>query len=386
MIRQYRLRNYNFRLLLWVFSLSILGVLLVGSANRSLMLRQLFGVVLGVSAMIAVSLMDYSWIMHFKWIFYAANLVMLALVILNGHSSHGATRWIQVGPIVIQPVEVTKVLLVIFFAGYFMERENELNDIKTILKSIVLAAAPLSLIFMQPDLKNTLTILVIFAILYYVAGISYKVIAIIVLILTLAGGSLALYLFNVETKPFFLRDYQWERVIAFRSTDNESSQDDNRQQLNSVMAIGSGMLTGKGLNNDDAQSANKGNFISEIDNDFIFAVAGEEMGFIGCAGIILLLLLVVLECIRTGSRAKDLAGRLIGCGIGAIIAIQSFINIGVATMLLPNTGTPLPFISYGLTSLVSLYIGIGFVLNVGLQTRIRLAEVRARRFGKDGSL
>jgi rod shape determining protein RodA len=350
------------------------------------MLRQLFGVALGVSAMIAVSLMDYSWIMHFKWIFYAANLVMLALVILNGHSSHGATRWIQVGPIVIQPVEVTKVLLVIFFAGYFMERENELNDIKTILKSIVLAAAPLSLIFMQPDLKNTLTILVIFAILYYVAGISYKVIAIIVLILTLAGGSLALYLFNVETKPFFLRDYQWERVIAFRSTDNESSQDDNRQQLNSVMAIGSGMLTGKGLNNDDAQSANKGNFISEIDNDFIFAVAGEEMGFIGCAGIILLLLLVVLECIRTGSRAKDLAGRLIGCGIGSIIAIQSFINIGVATMLLPNTGTPLPFISYGLTSLVSLYIGIGFVLNVGLQTRIRLADVRARRFGKDFSL
>ncbi|MEE3437452.1 MAG: FtsW/RodA/SpoVE family cell cycle protein, partial [Lachnospiraceae bacterium] len=241
-------------------------------------------------------------------------------------------------------------------------------------------------IFMQPDLKNTLTILVIFAILYYVAGISYKVIAIIVLILTLAGGSLALYLFNVETKPIYLRDYQWERVIAFRSTDNESSQDDNRQQLNSVMAIGSGMLTGKGLNNDDAQSANKGNFISEIDNDFIFAVAGEEMGFIGCAGIILLLLLVVLECIRTGSRAKDLAGRLIGCGIGAIIAIQSFINIGVATMLLPNTGTPLPFISYGLTSLVSLYIGIGFVLNVGLQTRIRLADVRARRFGKDGSL
>jgi len=99
-----------------------------------------------------------------------------------------------------------------------------------------------------------------------------------------------------------------------------------------------------------------------------------------------LLLLVVLECIRTGSRAKDLAGRLIGCGIGSIIAIQSFINIGVATMLLPNTGTPLPFISYGLTSLVSLYIGIGFVLNVGLQTRMRLAEVRARRFGKDGSL
>ena len=219
----------------------------------------------------------------------------------------------------------------------------------------------------------------IFSLLYYAAGLSYKVIAIILLILSLAGGSLALYLFNAETKPFFLRDYQWERVMAFRSSDSSSSADDNRQQLNSVTAIGSGQLTGKGLNNQDAQSANKGNFISEIENDFIFAVAGEELGFVGSAGIVILLLLVVLECIRTGSRAKDMAGRLIGCGIGAIIAIQSFINIGVATMLLPNTGTPLPFISYGLTSLVSLYIAIGFVLNVGLQTRIRLSEVRARR-------
>lgn len=386
MIRQYRLRNYNFRLLLWVFSLSILGVLLVGSADSSLMLRQLLGVLLGVTAMVAVSLMDYSWIMHFKWIFYVINLLMLAMVILNGHSSHGATRWISIGGIVVQPVEVTKVLLVIFFAGYFMDNENSLNNIKTLIKAVLLAAAPLALIFSQPDLKNTLTILVILAILYYVAGLSYKVIAIIVLILSLIGGSLALYLFNVETKPFFLRDYQWERVIAFRTSDSSTSTDDNRQQLNSVTAIGSGQLTGKGLNNEDAQSANKGNFISEIENDFIFAVAGEEMGFIGCAGIIILLLLVVLECIRTGSRAKDLAGRLIACGIGSIIAIQSFINIGVATMILPNTGTPLPFISYGLSSLVSLYIGIGFVLNVGLQTRIRLSDVRARRFGKDGVL
>ena len=383
MIRQYRLRNYNFRLLLWVFSLSILGVLLVGSANRSLMLRQLFGVGLGITAMVIVSLMDYSWIMHFKWIFYSINLGMLSMVLIRGHSSHGATRWISIAGFVIQPVEVTKVLLVIFFAGYFMDKENELNNIKTILKSIILIAAPLSLIFSQPDLKNTLTILIIFALLYYTAGLSYKVIAIIILIMSLAGGSLALYLFNAETKPFFLRDYQWERVMAFRTSDSSESTDDNRQQLNSVMAIGSGMLTGKGLNNDDAHSANKGNFISEIDNDFIFAVAGEELGFIGCAGIIILLLLVVLECIRTGSRAKDQAGRLIACGIGSIIAIQSFINIGVATMLLPNTGTPLPFISYGLTSLVSLYIGIGFVLNVGLQTRIRLSDVRARRTGKD---
>ena len=139
------------------------------------------------------------------------------------------------------------------------------------------------------------------------------------------------------------------------------------------------MLTGKGLNNSDVSSANKGNFIPEVQTDFIFAVAGEELGFLGSAGIIILLLLIVLECLITSRKAKDLSGKLLCCGIASIVAIQSFINIGVATRMLPNTGTPLPFVSYGLTSLVSLYIGMGMVLNVGLQTRIQVAKPRRRR-------
>ena len=135
-------------------------------------------------------------------------------------------------------------------------------------------------------------------------------------------------------------------------------------------------MTGKGLNNSDVSSANKGNFIPEIQTDFIFAVAGEELGFIGSAGIIILLLLIILECLFTGRRAKDLSGTIICTGMAALIAFQSFINIGVATGILPNTGTPLPFVSNGLSSLVSLYIGIGFVLNVSLQNKVRLSEVR----------
>ena len=133
----------------------------------------------------------------------------------------------------------------------------------------------------------------------------------------------------------------------------------------------SGQLFGKGLNNDAANSVKNGNYISEPQTDFIFAVTGEELGFIGSALIVLLLLVIVLECLKTARRAKDVSGQLICTGMAALIGMQSFVNISVVTGLMPNTGLPLPFVSYGLTSLVTLYFGIGFVLNVGLQSKSR---------------
>ena len=116
-------------------------------------------------------------------------------------------------------------------------------------------------------------------------------------------------------------------------------------------------------------SVKNGNFISESQTDFIFAVAGEELGFLGCVLIVILELLIAFECIHIGRKAKDMAGSLICCGMAALIVFQSFINICVATGLMPNTGIPLPFVSYGMTSLVSFCIGLGIVLNIGLQTR-----------------
>ena len=135
------------------------------------------------------------------------------------------------------------------------------------------------------------------------------------------------------------------------------------------MAIGSGRLWGKGLNNNDIASVKNGNFISEPQTDFIFAVAGEELGFVGAALIVILLFLIVIECILIARKAKDLSGRLIACGMASLIGFQGFVNICVVTGLMPNTGLPLPFVSYGLTSLTTLYIGIGLVLNVGLQPK-----------------
>ena len=172
----------------------------------------------------------------------------------------------------------------------------------------------------------------------------------------------------VQPNQPFLKDYQQERILAFLEPEKYAS-DGAYQQRNSVMAIGSGQLTGKGLNNTTTESVKNGDFILEPSTDFIFAIVGEELGFIGSCIIIALLLLIVIQCILIGRRSQNLSGRIICCGVGGLIGIQSFINIGVATQLIPNTGVPLPFISYGLTSLVSLYIGIGLVLNVGLQPK-----------------
>lgn len=376
MWRQYKLKDYNFRLIIWLVTLSTLGVLLVGSAEPSLQGRQLAGVMLGLSIMFIISLTDFSWIMNFYWIGYGFNILLLLLVIVLGYNAGGATRWITIAGLRFQPVELTKIILVVFFSKYLMENENDVNKPRMILRTAGLIGFPLILVFLQPDLKNTLTITVIFSILYYVAGLSYKIIGgVLTVIIVLGFGFMAIV---TQPNQHLIRDYQRQRIMAFLNPDLDEYNDDRTQQNNSVTAIGSGMLTGKGLNNSDVSSANKGNFIPEVQTDFIFAVAGEELGFLGSAGIIILLLLIVLECLITSRKAKDLSGKLLCCGIASIVAIQSFINIGVATRMLPNTGTPLPFVSYGLTSLVSLYIGMGMVLNVGLQTRIQVAKPRRR--------
>ena len=373
MIRQYRLRDYNFRLVFALAALSALGVLLVGSADPSLQFRQLQGVLLGMVMMVIVSLMDFSLVLNFYWIMYVFNLILLTAVWIAGTESKGAERWLNIGGFQFQPTELAKIILILFFARFFMDHEEDLNTLKTLVKSAVLIAIPLFLIFTQPDLKNTITIAILFCVIIYVAGLSYKIIGGAFLIAVPLAVVLLFIIMQPDQK--LLDDYQRGRIMAFFNSEDDAYADDVLQQENSVMAIGSGELTGKGLNNSEVSSANRANFVSENHTDFILSVAGEELGFLGCSAILLLLLLIIFECIRTGLRAKDLSGKLICCGVGGIVAIQGFINVAVVTNLMPNTGTPLPFVSYGLTSLVSLYIGMGFVLNVGLQRNRTYREV-----------
>lgn len=373
MIKQYRLRDYNFRLVIFLIGLTFIGVLLVGSAEPALRNKQFFGMVLGVTIMLIVSLMDFSWILNFYWILYGCNIILLLSVWIFGTESNGASRWLRIGGFQFQPTELSKILIVMFFARFFMEHEENLNTLRTLVQTAILAAIPLMLIFSQPDLKNTITVVILICIMLYLAGLSYKIIGGAILIIV---PLVVVFLFIVvQPNQKLIKDYQRDRIMTFLHSEEEEYSDDVIQQNNSVMAIGSGQLIGKGLNNNEVASANKGNFVSESQTDFIFSVAGEELGFIGGAAILIVLFLIICECIRTGWKAKDLSGKLICCGVASIIAVQGFINICVATGIAPNTGTPLPFVSYGLSSMVSLYTGMGLVLNVGLQKNRDYREV-----------
>ncbi len=379
MIKQYKLRFYNFRLVIFLLAISGIGIELVGTAKQYLQTKQLAGVLMGVILMLILSLIDYSWILNFQWIMYVFNIVMLVGVRLFGDSANGAARWIDLGFIRFQPTELTKIIIILFFAKFFMDHEEDLNTLKTLAQAAILLAIPLGLVYNQPDMKNTITITIMFCIIIYIAGLSYKIIGGAVLIVV----PLLIIFLSIVIQPDqkLIKSYQRNRIMSFLYPENEEYSDDIEQQNNSKTAIASGELIGKKvLDEENSSSVNKGNFVSENQTDFIFAVAGEEYGFLGCSVIILLLFLIAMECIRMSLRAKDLSGKVICCGVGTLVALQSFINICVATGLAPNTGTPLPFVSYGLSSLMSLFIGMGFVLNIGLQSSAYNKEIQKKDF------
>ena len=377
MIRQYKLRFYNFKLVILLLAISLFGVQLVASASPDLRNKQMLGVIFGLILMVILSLMDYSWILNFQWIMYGFNLLMLIGVRLFGSEAGGAARWLEIGGFRFQPTELSKIIIILFFAKFFMDHEDDINTFRVLAESAILLAVPLALIYAQPDMKNTITVTILFCILLYVAGLSYKIIGGAILI----AVPLAVIFLSIVVQPdqTLIKDYQRQRIMSFLYPENEEYQDDIEQQNNSKTAIASGELVGKKLNgDDDVSSVNEGNFVAENQTDFIFAVAGEEYGFIGCTILVVLLLLISLECIFMSLRAKDLAGKILCCGVGSIVATQSFLNICVATGMAPNTGTPLPFVSYGLTSLVSLFIGMGLVMNVGLQSSTYNKELKKR--------
>ena len=364
--KPYRLKDYNFTLVILVFALSILGILVIGSAKESYQGKQIIGLILGIIIMVIVSLIDYVWILNFYVFLYAFAILSLGAVLVIGEEVNGATRWIDLGFTTFQPSELAKILLILFFAKFLMDHEEDVSDKMTIIKYAILSAIPLALIVVEPNLSTTNCTALGRCWMIYIAGVSYKFIGTVLLILI----PITVIFLGIVVQPDqkLLKDYQQKRILAFLEPEKYAS-DEAYQTKNSIMAIGSGQLTGKGLDNNTTTSVKNGNFILEPQTDFIFAIVGEELGFIGSSIVIALLLLIVIQCILIGLRSQDLAGRIIGCGVGGLIGFQSFINIGVTTGIIPNTGVPLPFVSYGLTSLVSLYIGIGFVLNVGLQPK-----------------
>lgn len=364
MFKNYRVRDYDFKLILMVVALTVIGILAVGSAKESVQNKQILGFIMGSFLMIVLSFFDYSFFLKFHWLIYFFNMVLLILVHFIGEEVNNATRWLSIAGIQFQPSEMTKIMLILFYSQFIMKHRENINSLKNMLLMVLLLFPPLLLVYKQPDLSTSIVIIVIFCIIWYIGGLDYKI---IIGVFSIAiPTAIILLVLVLQPDQTLIETYQQTRILAWLEPEKYAT-GAAYQQTNAMMAIGSGQLWGKGLNNNMIGSVKNGNFISEPQTDFIFTIVGEELGFVGGCAVVILIFLIVLECLNVARKAKDLAGRCIACGMAGLIGFQSFVNIAVATGLFPNTGVPLPFVSYGLTSLVSIYIGMGFVLNVRLQ-------------------
>ena len=364
----FKIKYYNWRLLFLVLALSIIGIVVIGSAvpGGGYQSKQIIGLIGSVIVMFVVSIINYNSLLKLHWLIYGVCIILLLLVLLVGKEVNGATRWIRIAEgIQLQPSEFAKIMMVMFWAWLLGHNPDFLKKWRNIFLSFALTAVPLLLIVAEPDLSTTLLTTCIFIVSMFIGGISYKKIGIIIAVIVPIAIGLVIYIQTPNQK--LLKTYQLKRILSYINPDEY---DDLRyQQDNSVLAIGSGQLNGKGLYNDSADSVKNGNYLLEPQTDFIFAIIGEELGFVGGLVVLALLFLIATECIICGTRAPNLSGRLICFGVATIIVFQTFINVGVATELLPNTGIPLVFVSYGLSSLVSIYAGIGLVLNVGINRK-----------------
>ena len=349
--QKYQFKNYNWVLIGAVLILSGMGVLFINSADSSYTSKQLVGLIFCTGVMLFLSVVNFNFVCGFNRVLYMINIVLLVLVKLVGVSVNGAQRWINLGFTRLQPSELTKIIMIIFVAVYIQEHEEDFMEWKVLLKLALLCALPLFLVVIEPNLSTTLDITFILLSVIFVGGFSMALIKkwlkIIIPVMIPLGF---LFIWYIQTpNQILLHDYQVTRIMTFLEPSKYSSTS-AYQQDNSVMAIGSGKLYGKGLN-----------------NNTIADVTVADTGFVGSVIVIALLAIIVIECLKTAYVAKNMSGRLIASGMAALIGFQSFINIGVATEFLPNTGLPLPFVSYGLTSLLSYMAGIGIVLNIGLQ-------------------
>ena len=359
----YSFWRLDFILILFTLILSTIGVLAITSSNESLRNKQIIGIVVSLVIMFLFSMIDYHRLIDLYWFGYIVSLALLMIVILKGHDSHGASRWIQIGGFTFQPSEITKIMLILFFAKFIMKYRDRIRSISFVMLCVLLLAPPVFLVLKQPDLSTSIMLLVIFTSILFVGGMDRRLLTTVMMVVV-PLSILVIVSASWKNSPF-LKLYQQKRILSWLHP--EDYPEDAYQTLNSMMAIGSGQFSGKGLHTNEINSVLNSGYISESSTDFIFTVIGEELGFLGSILVVLLLLAIVLKCLYIARRSRDFSGMLIAVGVAAWLGFQGFLNIGVATGVNPNTGIPLPFVSSGLTSLVCEFAGIGCVLNVAMQ-------------------
>lgn len=352
-------RHFDFWLLGAVSVLVIIGIAMIDSAiagnielieNQAVERQAIFAAV-GIALILFISLMDYHLWVAISRVLYIILAIFLGITLFAGETAFGSSRLLNIGFETIQPSEMAKIAIIILLADFFARHKTRINQPIWIIRSLILPLILVILIILQPDLSTSIVLLVIWFSLLWASGLKVKLLVIFV------GSALLLSIISFP----FLETYQQERIITFAFPDPDATFGATYNVNQALISIGSGGLFGEGYGQSPQVQLR---FLKVRHNDFIFSTIAAELGFVGSILILLLLFFLIWRCLRAARLAHDTLGALIAYGVATWIAFQTVVNVGMNLNLLPVTGLPLPFISQGGSSLVSLMIAIGLVESV----------------------
>lgn len=348
-----------------------IGILIINSATHTqgltsdkFVIKQLIVAILGIILLILSLFFDYRVLKEYADLIYILNLLLLVLVLVFGTEISGSKSWIKLGPVNFQPAELAKLGLIVSLASFFSRRRNKLTELKHFVFSCLYVLPVILLVLAQNDLGTVLVLLAIFAGMFYIAGANTKYYLGVVGVVGLLIGSMLIAHFWFGL-PIPLKKYQLMRLIIFWNPKIDPL-GYGYNIIQSKIAIGSGGLLGKGL---FAGTQSQLGFLPEKHTDFIFSVLGEELGFIGVTVILLCYFLLLWRSIKVASEAKDDFGQLLVVGIISMFVFHIFENIGMAIGIMPITGIPLPFISYGGSSLLTNILAVSLIINVNIRKK-----------------
>jgi len=357
-LRSANLQNFDFPLILSTLAAMVVGVAMVFSAtngDRSYAMRQgAFGLI-GLVLLLALAYMDFRFLESFTIPIYLGTLGLLGIVLWIGHEEHGSQRWINLGFIPLQPSELAKLTLIVVLAKLLSTHKDELHRLKWFIAAGVITLIPATMVFKQPDLGTALMLGAIFLGMTIAAGVSWKFFTGAVVL-----AAPALYVFW----NYVMHDYQQKRLLVFLNPEVDLL-GDGYNIIQARITIGSGGLFGQGYM---AGHQSQLQYLKVRYSDFIFSVVAEEFGFIGALALCALLFVLVWRCLVVARRSPDAFGSLIAVGVATWIGVQVFVNAGMNIGLMPVTGIPLPFISYGGSALISMLLGLGLVQSVSLRS------------------
>ena len=325
--------------------------------TQTVFTRGLMWAGIAVVVFIVATAFDYRWLKTLAWPIYVLQLGLLLLTLAIGDGVGNSARWIELGPFSFQFSELAKILMIIVLANYLSARQGRLDSISAILGACLLVGPPLALVMLQPDLGTSLVFAAILAGMLWMSGASLKWLA------ALAAGVIALV---PIAWTYILHDYQKQRLLSFLDTDPDIK-GSGYQLYQAQIAVGSGGWVGKGLTNGTQA---QGDFLPVQTTDFVFAILAEELGFIGGIVVFTLFFLLLWRVLAAGWRSRDPFGTMFAAGMASMILFQLIVNVGMVMGVMPITGIPLPFVTHGGASLVSMALGLGILQSINVrQTR-----------------